>query len=287
MVFIEEKYVISNEIPSSKFFSFSHKHLAQKLHLTYNLSDNQAISLSRAPYSGVWWEGEITEDFLKEGLQQLIKHVRDQNMNKLLIRQAPECVLASNQFLKVFEKLGFQNKPEINHHIELDSYSMDKLHPMQKRRIKKCQNSGYQLKKESVDQAEEIHHFIAHCRNQQGLTINIELAHYLRILESLPDIYEMYSILDPSGKRCAATVTIRVNDQVVYNFLPAFDREYSVYSPLSLLYYNLAQELKQAKYKYLDLGISSINGLAQESLIRFKERMGGQLSLRATFSRQL
>lgn len=287
MVFNEEKYVVSNEIPAVKTFTFPHGHLPQKLNLTYNTSENQAVSLPRTPYCGFSWEGKLSEDFLRAGLQQFEEQLLSQKVEGILIRQAPECVLASAQFLSVFEEMGFENKPEINHHIELESYDINSIHTMQRRRIKKCANADFLVQKETREQAEKVHQFIAQCRTQQGLTINIDLPHFIRIFDQMPDSYEIYSVWDSKGNRCAATVTIRVSDHVVYNFLPAFDRSFSDFSPLALLYFEVAQKLKQNGYKYFDLGISSINGQPQDSLIQFKERMGGLRSMRATLSKQL
>src|SRR5690606_33261790 len=100
---------------------------------------------------------------------------------------------------------------------------------------------------------------------------------------ALPDCFHLYTVRNQQNELMAALVTITVTPQAVYSFLPAFDRKYSLLSPLALLFYELMGHLKVKGHKILDLGISSIDGSPQSGLIKFKESLGGIGTRRMTY----
>ncbi|MCV9388790.1 GNAT family N-acetyltransferase [Reichenbachiella ulvae] len=285
MIFSEEKYFIANEIPNYHLFQWEHAESDFSMHLTYSIDNQKATSIPSAPYAGFAWRGKITPQVFEAGLTALIESLKSQGLESIEIRQAPDCF--GSVPYAVFDHLDFQKHLEINHHIDLKNYQLHSLHKMQQRRINKCLVNGFTFQQETLDQAGSIHDFISKCRKQQGLVINITKEKFLRITSQLPNTYALYSIFDPKGQRCAATVCISVDNKVVYNYLPAFDRSYASHSPLAFLLHQLNLTLMEQKVKYLDLGISSINGKAQGTLIDFKERMGGLRSDRPTFFKQL
>ncbi|MFY0655005.1 MAG: GNAT family N-acetyltransferase, partial [Cyclobacteriaceae bacterium] len=152
-----------------------------------------------------------------------------------------------------------------------------------KRKIKKCEQEGIKFLYEGSEKLSEVYAFIEQCRNAQGLLMNITYDQLKKAFDTLSDAYEIYSVRDKLGELLAATITVRVNKAVVYNYLPAFDRAYKSLSPLAFLTRELVLACQRKGYHYIDLGISSIDGKIQEGLATFKERMGGIRSKRYTY----
>ena len=88
------------------------------------------------------------------------------------------------------------------------------------------------------------------CRSQQGLNVNISKNHFYRILSKMPDDYFVYLVKTAQDELAALTVLLRVNDRIIYNFLPAFDRQIKSHSPLAYLHFHLSHELKNFGFKY-------------------------------------
>ena len=234
------------------------------------------------PYAGLEFANYFREEdvpYIVHGLKEFLK---TENIQRCIIKQAPEFFHpASASLRKELTGSEFQINKEINHHIVLEE-SLQKIDPMQMRRIRKCQQAGFRFEKVKPDSAEAVHQFLSKCRQQQGIQINIDIRKFINLTNLLPNDFEMYSVRNSEGTTLAALVTIAINESVVYSYLPAFDRAFSEYSPLTYLFYEYFQ-LAAKRFKVLDLGISSIHGKPQTSLIQFKQRMGGIPSDRYVF----
>jgi hypothetical protein len=285
MIFSEEKYFNANEIPNYHLFQWEAPDGNFSMQMAYSLDNQNAISIPSAPYAGIEFSGMIEKPLIERAIAAMIEALKRRNVHSIQIKQAPNCVTHLPKDLML--GMGFRAQREINHHQDLKVYQLDRLHKMQQRRISKCEKLGFHFQEETLDQAEPIHDFIAQCRQQQGLVINITKEKFLSVVHAIPEHFRIYSVFTAEGKRCAATVCIKVNEHVMYNYLPAFDRAYSTHSPLAYLLHQISLQLQQEAYNYFDLGISSIAGQSQESLIRFKQRMGGLVSDRLTFFMQL
>ena len=145
---------------------------------------------------------------------------------------------------------------------------------MQVRRIAKCAQLGFSIQQEYQGKYDETYKFLAKCRLQQNLKINIDQGQFDHLLGLFPEKYMIYSVRDNNGNLAACSVIIRVNEHVAYNFLPGFDRHYNELSPLAYLQNELYDILRQQNFTFFDLGISSIDGAVQKGLATFKERMG-------------
>jgi lipid II:glycine glycyltransferase (peptidoglycan interpeptide bridge formation enzyme) len=155
---------------------------------------------------------------------------------------------------------------------------------MQLRRLSKCQKAGFVFQKAETNIASAAiwHSFIAKCRVQQGLEVNISLGDLELAIESLPELYDFFGVWDGT-KLIAATVIVHVSDSVVYNYLPASTKAYNHYSPMVMLMNDVVTYYKKQRLAYLDLGVSSINGIAQSGLCAFKESMGAVRSAKNYF----
>ena len=85
----------------------------------------------------------------------------------------------------------------------------------------------------------------------------------------------------------AATVCVLVNEEVLYNFLPAHDENYKSLSPVVFLVQGIYNYAFAESLKFIDLGISSLQGKPQAGLIIFKERLGGQPASKLSFIKEI
>jgi hypothetical protein len=235
--------------------------------LRFVLVDDIWMSLPFCPFGGV----ECIEDYDIEAFLSFSMQ-RFGSEEKIKLVEAP--FFYRNHDLPL-ESVGWNKYcSEINHHINLQEPIIIKS--MQLRRLKKCRDAGFVFKKVNPDafNAKVWHSFIEVCRQQQGLQININYDDFAMAIASLPDKYDFFGVWDGS-KLIAATVVVHVTSKAVYNYLPASTKDYHQYSPMVMLMLEVVDYFKKAGVAYFDLGVSSINGKAQQGLCAFKESMGG------------
>jgi CelD/BcsL family acetyltransferase involved in cellulose biosynthesis len=116
--------------------------------------------------------------------------------------------------------------------------------------------------------------------------LNIKLQALKALVSKLPDHYKLFS-LSSNGDIIACTITVVTGKDVLYYFLPAHNPKYDTYSPMVYLLKKIYEYARKHQFKYLDLGISSIENKPQPDLIKFKERMGGITTSKLLFSRNL
>lgn len=254
--------------------------------ISFHIQDSCAISLPRAPYAGIdSTEGLVSSDF--DALMEfLLIDLKSIGVREIKIKQGPSFIALTVRkgLLKAINKAGFGQRPvEVNHHYNLMECDDPTMHNMQTRKISKCKKAALRFEKSSSAQLEECHAFITKCRLQQGIEINITLDALKDAFALFPDFYSLFCIRNPTGALLACTIALKVNDEVEYNYLPAFDRMYKEYSPLTLLYLELFRYFKKEGMSYLDLGASSVDGKMQEGLSLFKERMGAVRTERPVF----
>ncbi len=169
------------------------------------------------------------------------------------------------------EEVGFSMRYEdINHHIELRNHQ---LHEMEIRKLKKIAPLDYRFEPASRNSFGVIYDFLAKCRAEKGLVLNINKFKLGRLFMTFPDKYDLFAGFKGKELACA-TITLKSAPNVAYYFLPGTLEAFKKDSPMVALLHVIVDQFK-GKYKYLDLGISSVNGKPQDGLIAFKERMGG------------
>ncbi|PIB36544.1 hypothetical protein BFP72_14615 [Reichenbachiella sp. 5M10] len=289
MLFNEEKYCTANEIAPRILFDWQSKRGTSQSRLILHTHAGQATSLPRSPYAGFRTTGSLTPTDADEMIDALLNFLTSHQIQHLEIKQAPAFIHPTHS--KVLHEAlslhGFSHRSDINHHIDLMAFTPSSFHKMEQRKVKKCLKAGFAFAKEDISQASHIHSFICRCRQQQKLDINIPAPRFLHLIEQLPTCFDLYTVRDSQATLLAATVTVQVSPQVVYNFLPAFDRTYGAFSPLALLHHQLIHDLQHNHVSTLDLGISSLDGKPQSNLAKFKERIGGIPGFRNTYTRHM
>lgn len=283
ILFDHKTYLDANSIQNA--FVYEWKESECKINITFSQEDHLAISLPKAPYAGFNIAGSLSQSAMDEMTVDLKKELLKRDIQKVVIRQRPEFEKTSNIQLihDGLVKNEFGYTKETNQFVSLDQDLELNLHPMQRRKIKKCEQEQLVFSKEATGNIQEVHSFLTFCRKQQGLEINIDNQSLELLFQKLPHNYECYTVRNHEQKIMAATILVLVNEQITYNYLPGFDRTYKSMSPLSFLLFQLFHVLRDRNYNTFDLGISSIEGELQNGLYTYKKRMGAKHSDRFTY----
>lgn len=257
---------------------------------SFTIIDGIAYSPYSAPFGSIEFSPDISEDVLIDFFDYVDNALKGMGIRKIVIKhyasfQAPHTV---NKIKKSFKLSGFKIlETNINHHLIVDSHSFTYgIHPMEKRRLNKCKKAGMIIRNTEWDELMNIYEFIASCRAEKQLEINISREDFLKAFSKFPEQYRVFTGLI-NGKIAAATVIVKVNKEIIYNYLPAFSKAFNTYSPLVMLMEGVYNYAQKNGYKFIDLGVSSIGGIRQEGLIYFKEMIGGVMSEKITFIKAL
>ncbi len=238
--------------------------------------NQRKVSLPKAPFGSLYVNESIESDQIKSWLNKIIQP-------SLILRHYPP--IYGKKVNHLLEKSSFKRLiRDLNHHIELKNFNLSMLHDMQKRRIQKCLKAGFRLEKiTSVEEVIQTHSYLSACRVEQGLTINITQKKLLLLFNKLPLNYHIFQVLNPKNEIMAATIVVKATENIIYNYLPGNLKSSNSYSPMAFLIFQMAKYYQDRSFQYLDLGVSSINGIEQITLALFKERMGAKKSFKDTY----
>jgi hypothetical protein len=229
---------------------------------------------------------EIVEDISTQAFDYLLKIINhtaiQQQLSEITIKHYPSCYNPSKSaFIKSgLLRNGFgYDKTFVNQHITVTQQSFEVgLHHSEKRRLRKCQKANFEFEEWQNPDANAIYEFIAKNRQQLGYTITFSLAELSNWFNVFSDYFQVFCVRD-NNQIAALALTVRVGDDVLYNFCPANNLDYRTFSPAVILTKGLYDYCFNNQIQVLDLGISlDSNGNYKQSLSKFKQNLGADMS---------
>ncbi len=265
------------------------KRIEGKIH--FLLRDGVAYSPYKSLFGSFEFSSRIHPNLLMEFWAFIEEDLKSRTIHRVNITNYAECYAPKKAGLieKTMEKSGFSiDMKAVNHHVTIDENPLtDRMHEMEVRRLAKCRKSGFAFRQETKEEAEEIYDYIHACRREQRLEVSISKEKFMAYIDHFPQNYPVFSVRN-GDEILAATIAIKVHRQILYSFLPGSLRKFKQYSPTVLLNEGLYGYCQDNQFEILDLGISTKkDGTDQKSLIAFKERMGGELSYKYSFGKNI
>jgi hypothetical protein len=265
------------------------KRIEGKIH--FLIEGHIACSPYKSLFGSFEFSPRIHPNLLLEFWTFIENDLKSRNIEKVKITNFAGCYSPKKADLieHTMEKAGFSVELKaINHHLPIvENTYEDLLHSMEKRKLKKCLENGFDFQEEPSTSAAEIYDYIQLCRKEQGLKVSISFNKLSEYLEHFSQNYLLFTVRH-KGEIAAATIAIKVHRHILYSFLPASLRKFKSFSPSVLLHAGMFTYCQDHQIELLDLGISTErNGKNQDSLIEFKERIGGEMSYKYFFAKKL
>lgn len=240
-----------------------------------SLTDDLAYSFRQSPFGSFFIHQPANFDQFSAFEQDVTSVLTNNGISKIRIRHAPE-YYSSFIESKWLNNSGYQLiTSDVNQFLDLNDSPESHLHKMETRKLNRANQEGLLFKKESITAVKEIHSFIALCRADAGLSVNISLDKLKSLFEAFPLYYGLYSVRKDKEILAACVVSKPVQD-IYYYYLPATHPDHRSKSPMVLLLLSLAELFKSNGARIFDLGLSSIDGEKQSGLYDFKRRMGAK-----------
>jgi len=235
---------------------------------------------------------EFSEMLPAEALRALISEISAQcakeGVRGIRMVSYPDCY-APNQARRLRATLlsaGFSVKyEEFNQHLTVsDQPFVAHLHAAERRRLRKCQQAGFTSGPWLNPDVDALFDLIKNARLRKGFPVSMSRDALAQLLTAFGEVCPVFAVWDGS-QLIAACIGIRVTEEILYYFLPADHADYLKFSPAVMLVESLYQYAQQHRMTLLDLGISTSQGVRNEGLIQFKQRLGAVGSPKLVFEK--
>ena len=249
----------------------------------------RASSPIAAPFGSVEFINTLSDAVLSALIDALIDEAQLTGVPVLRLVNYPHCY-APEQAYRLTKHLlqrGFRViASDQNSYLPVTSAAFENLiNASERRRLQKCQRAGFQFLHWRYPDVDEVTSFLVRTRQQRGYSFSLPPEQLSDLLRRFPEQFPVFIVKDGSAI-AALAVTVRVRDDILYNFLPASSLDYHAHSPMVLLTDGLFAYCQQRQIRLLDLGVSlDGNHQPKASLMRFKRNLGAQDSPKLTFEK--
>ncbi|MCB2410257.1 hypothetical protein [Hymenobacter lucidus] len=257
-----------------------------QLHIFGEAGNGLAQSPWQAPFGAVQLAECLPTAVLLAFLRLVQAQLAARGWLRLRLRSYPFAYdpAGSTKLAHALQQLGYEVAlAEINNHLPLAQDFRARLHPSERRRLRKCQQQGFVVEQETPLYLPLAYEFLSRCRQEKGQSLSLSLERLQELFTQFPQDHFLFSVRAPSGDWAALTIAIRVSSGVLYNFYPASPLAYNTYSPVVLLNEGLHAFGRANGQQLLDLGTSTLPEGLNQSLLQFKRHLGGVPSLKLTF----
>lgn len=238
------------------------------------------------------WEGSRWLTTKQWGLllERTIRFLRQQQASCLRISLPPDFypIHTPPQHLWYRLPLMFKEIREIEdvcHCIEVEDAPLRiRMSRGQRRYLSIPCRQGWQLRRRPATEVDwqEFYALLQLNRQTRNVPLSISFERLCRSVSIAGDALQLFELRNTQGTLLAACIALRVHPQVLYYFLPCNHPHYYVFSPMVPLLNAMYEYAQQEGISFLDLGISSVEGIINEGLSAFKERMGANRGSKKT-----
>ncbi|GAB2562985.1 GNAT family N-acetyltransferase [Spirosoma areae] len=198
----------------------------------------EALSPKAAPFGSIEFAETLPNQVLDAYIIRLIEETRCAGATLLRLVNYPDCYAPkqAQRLAAILTEHGFrvsQTNPTFFLPISDGSF-VSQIAPSEQRRLRKCQKSGFQFMHWQTPPIGEVLKFIEEVYQQKGYRFTIEPKHLIRLLDRFPAKFLVFVVKD-GPSLTALAVTVRVRNDILYNFLPVSYPAYSTFSPMVML----------------------------------------------------
>lgn len=243
--------------------------------LCFSLDKNQAVSGHQSTFGSIDSVYPVSEEEAKYFLEEAGRMLKADGIKEVIIKHWPDCYADSDSMQKIFSELGYElMSNEINQHLIVQDQEFKLLiRKNERKKLNQCINQGYSFKILSIDDLAAVYQLVTQTRVRKGYPVSMDYELLYQTIQSLPDKYLLFGLF-AKDELIAASVSIRISENILYNFYHADEVSYRSTSPLVMLVREIYNYCQHNGIKILDLGVSSEKGQKNEGLFVFKENLG-------------
>jgi hypothetical protein len=265
-----------------------HKHISCFIH--FYLEDKIAKSQLKSPFGSFEFSKELPAIVLFDFVKFIEARLRALNVQKIIIKNPPdlyrphEAVLIQTFLLNN----GFYvDNAEISSIIQVSEHGYDELlHIRKRRKLRQAQNQKLKFQILDRDDLTKAYKFIESCRDDKKFKLSISLDHLAKTVACFEKEYILFGVIH-NDKLVAASITVRVNKNVLYHFISDYLREVDGARPGLVLTQGIYNYCQVQSIQVLDLGTSTEDNKPNFNLLNYKKELGAIPTAKLTFAKNL
>ena len=279
--FNSSQFLLNKNYPVKGWQLIKENPIAQ---IFFYIENDIAISGYQSTFGSFDLAKEVSKNELQWFINNIINECKALGVKKIKIKNYPSYFNSAILIEKSLVKSGFTtNVTEVNQHIVVDNPSFyDVAKRNEVRRSDKCKTAGFRFEIATIDILPVIYKLIESTLLRKGNKVSMSFEELEKSIRNSYNRYVLFTLWNDEIL-VASTVSIKINESVLYNFYHANHQDYTLYSPLTYLLKNIYCYCLEHKFKILDLGISTVNGLLNEGLFHFKKSRGAITSDKKVF----
>jgi hypothetical protein len=265
-----------------------YQHVAASIY--FHIEDGVARSPYRSPFGSIEISPSLPLTVLFQFLQFIENRLEAHGVSKIVIKNPP--AIYSHEFDALIQtflfNIGYRvADAEVGSVISVSENSYECFpDSWERRKLRQAYETGLKFKQMEPDQLSEVYLFILACRKQRGYSLSMTLGDIKNAVDRFPEHYLLFGVIHEE-KLAAASIAIRVKENILYNFYTAHPKEFDHVSPVVMIVEGMYGFCQQNNISLLDLGTSAIDGKPNFSLLDFKLRLGAQPTTKLTFEKKL
>ncbi len=272
------------------YYALDEKHNRIPASLYLNVSNNDtASSVVRSPFGTIECSDDLPPEALYKFLQFVEAACKKRNLVSITLQDAPAAYAPRRSALlwTFLINLGYAaTRAEVSACIKVGDKYEDGIHENEEQVLNKSRLAGLSYGTVPAEQLDRVYGFIAACHQLKGYALSMNYEDLRRTVSVFPERFILSCVFD-NKQIVSASVAIRINKSILYNFYMDHDAGYNKLSPPLLLMEGMYRYCRDNGIELLDLGTSALGGQPNFGLLAFKLRAGAFPSPKLRFEKTL
>lgn len=285
--FISQGFIEINKSKADKVIRLLDDGERKMMGLVAGIRGDKIYSPFSAPFGGFHFRNEVI--YISEidiFIDSLKEYIRKNSLSGIEITIPPFIYhpTFSSKLINSLSRSGFKTElPEVTGWIDLEKFNNSFSKKNTREALKKSmKNSLNFLQVSSIDEKEECYNLIKDNRAKFNRPIYMSLQDIIDISE-LWEV-DFFKVIDQYNNSVAAAIFYRSHKEIIHAAFWGDSDEGRNLKAIDFLAFNMWTYYKNRGYKYIDVGISTEDGIPNEGLLRFKESHDSISSLRYKFN---
>lgn len=272
------------------FFVLNTKH--QKVFASIHFHQKNGIARSplAAPFGSFDASADIPAHVLFDFIQYTESELRARNVSAVIIKTPPSGLQNKlGPLVSIFLlNSGYRvSLAETGALIDLGSENPEQpLHSWEARKLRQAREASLTFGNLEKDDFRKVYALIAESRASKNYVLSMAEKDLGSMISIFPERFPLFGVFDKQ-ELVAASVSIRIKKNILYNFYSDHRPAYDALSPAVLLLCGICHYCQQHDINVLDLGTSANGDKPNFGLLEFKMRLGAHPSPKFTFEKNL
>ncbi len=253
------------------------------------LQNESARTPARAPFGSFEFSAGISPRLLFDFVAYVDRQLTDRGVKEIFIKNPPRDYFPAN--ISLLETIL------VNHGYAVADAEVSAIIPVSQKpftdiirhseglRLRQAVGAQLQVRKLPSGEEMDLFHLIEIWHAAKGYPLSITKEQFQHAVRQFPDDYLLLAVME-GEKKIAGSVSVRVQQRILYNFLVNHDKAYDPLSPGLLLMQGAYDHCAENGIDLLDLGTSALDGRPNFSLLDFKLRIGGVTTSKFSFHKR-